>query len=282
MTCDGSGCHESLTSGNGGDRVFTQAETSTGSFTPGGSSGRPTDPKEEVPVAEETEESASGSGSSTGSGSSASASLYNFVNGNGKAACEKQIADYLGIQYACARGGGCGVSCGKPGGACVSANPSHYGACLSATDIANAPAAGSSTTPSSQLYNFVAGSGKAACEKLIADHHGAKGVCSLGGGCGVSCGKPGGGCVSANPQHYGACYSASELASLPRATTTTAAPKLYNFVAGDKATCEKSIKDHLGLVRTCKIGGGCGVSCGMPSGTCPSANPNHYGACIQQ
>lgn len=55
---------------------------------------------------------------------------------------------------------------------------------------------------------------------------------------------------------------------------------LYNFVAGDKSSCEYSIQSRLGLVHTCTIGGGCGQYCGMPSSSCQSANPSLYGACI--
>ena len=55
----------------------------------------------------------------------------------------------------------------------------------------------------------------------------------------------------------------------------------FNFVAGDKETCEGLIQRRLGIMNpTCRIGGGCGISCGMPGSNCPSANPQHFGACI--
>jgi hypothetical protein len=57
-------------------------------------------------------------------------------------------------------------------------------------------------------------------------------------------------------------------------------PRLYNFVAGSKDTCENSIYERLGIRETCRVGGGCGLSCGMPSASCASANPINYGACI--
>ncbi|MBX3019576.1 MAG: hypothetical protein KF767_16935 [Bdellovibrionaceae bacterium] len=272
ISCDGLNCQESLNAGDGGGRVFTQGD--------GGGDDIATYEEEESAETEETAYEPTPYTPPTSPSPSTptpSESLINFVNGGSKAACEQQIADHTGKKISCSLGGGCGISCGKPSGSCASANPQHYGACVSQTDINNAPVA----TPPAQLFNFVAGGGKAACEKLIADHYGAKGTCSLGGGCGISCGKPGGSCASANPQHYGACYSAADLAALPRAVATVETPKLYNFVAGDKATCEKSIKDRLGLTKTCKVGGGCGISCGKPSGSCVSANPKHYGACIE-
>lgn len=259
ISCEGLNCQESLNAGDGG-RVFTQGEAGS----------------DELTSYDEEDQESTSTAPTTPPPPSYSESLTNYVNGGSKAACEQQIADHTGKKISCSLGGGCGISCGKPGGSCVSANPNYYGACVSQSDVNNAPVA----TPPAQLYNFVAGNGKAACEKLIADHHGAKGTCSLGGGCGISCGKPGGSCVSANPQHYGACYSATDLAALPRAVAVET-PKLYNFVAGDKATCEQSIKDRLGLTKTCQIGGGCGISCGKPSGSCASANPNHFGACIE-
>lgn len=55
----------------------------------------------------------------------------------------------------------------------------------------------------------------------------------------------------------------------------------FNFVAGDRFTCENSIQSRLRLTASCKIGGGCGLSCGVPNGTtCLSANPSAYGTCI--
>lgn len=270
VSCEGGVCNESLDAGRGGDIVYSQTDSGADEYTAGADGAGMYNPGRS--------ENSSGE-NGTSSESHESSSLYNVVHGGGKAACEQTIAEHFGIRYNCSLGGGCGVSCGKPGGNCASANPQHYGACLSQTDIANAPPAGSQMS-SEQLFNFVAGSGKAACEQLIAQSKGVRGTCTLGGGCGISCGKPGANCPSANPQHYGACYSAEDLARLPAATAASQ-PTLYNFVAGDKATCERSIRDRLGLTVSCRVGGGCGVSCGMPSATCPSANPSYYGACIQ-
>lgn len=57
--------------------------------------------------------------------------------------------------------------------------------------------------------------------------------------------------------------------------------KLINVVhGGGKAPCEALIRETFGVVVTCTIGGGCGVSCGMPGPDCPSANPRHWGACL--
>lgn len=57
--------------------------------------------------------------------------------------------------------------------------------------------------------------------------------------------------------------------------------KLINVVhGGGKAACEAVIRENFGIVATCSIGGGCGVSCGMPGPDCPSANPGLWGACL--
>jgi hypothetical protein len=56
----------------------------------------------------------------------------------------------------------------------------------------------------------------------------------------------------------------------------------YNFVADSKDLCEASIKQTLGLESTCGIGAGCGAGCGQPNSSCLSANPDKWGACIQE
>ena len=52
-----------------------------------------------------------------------------------------------------------------------------------------------------------------------------------------------------------------------------------NFVAPDKATCEKSLASN-GCPGTCSFGGGCGMTCGVPNSSCASANPNGWGSCV--
>lgn len=141
-------------------------------------------------------------------------------------------------------------------------------------------------TSDNVLYNFAAGD-KATCESLIQQRLNRSETCSIGGGCGVSCGKPGSNCASANPSLWGACVlgstvtnSAPQTAPAPTTQTQTTTPSsLYNFVAGDKATCESNIQTRLGRSGTCSLGGGCGASCGAPGGTCASANPTLWGAC---
>lgn len=144
------------------------------------------------------------------------------------------------------------------------------------------PSSPANSSSSASLFNIVSGEGKASCEKLIGETYGKQISCTLGGGCGISCGKPGNSCASANPQHYGACVSQADLQAAPNyvATAGQSAKLLYNFVAGDKATCESSIVFRLGFSASCSIGGGCGLSCGMPNGACPSANPSAWGACL--
>lgn len=56
----------------------------------------------------------------------------------------------------------------------------------------------------------------------------------------------------------------------------------YNFVADSKGLCEASIKKKLGVDSTCYIGAGCGAGCGQPNSSCVSANPDKWGACIQE
>jgi hypothetical protein len=134
-----------------------------------------------------------------------SQALINIVHGGGKAACEKLIGETYGHSITCNLGGGCGISCGKPGGSCVSANPQHYGACVSEDDIVKAPRYTAQVSqPEKLLYNFVAGS-KADCENSVRNRLGITATCSIGGGCGLSCGEPNGGCPSANPTLWGLC-----------------------------------------------------------------------------
>ncbi len=68
------------------------------------------------------------------------------------------------------------------------------------------------------------------------------------------------------------------------APTEPEPPKLtYNFIAREQSVCEASVQRRLGLNESCRIGGGCGMTCGIPNGTtCVSANPTRWGACIIQ
>lgn len=126
--------------------------------------------------------------------------LYNFVAGE-KATCEASIFSTFGKYGTCSIGGGCGLSCGNPGGSCVSANPYAWGACLTKNDSSlRAPAA------APKLYNIVAGD-KGTCESSAAGALGYAVSCSIGGGCGLSCGAPSASCQSANPSYWGACVS---------------------------------------------------------------------------
>ena len=82
----------------------------------------------------------------------------------------------------------------------------------------------------------------------------------------------------------GSSTSGISIAKAPIAATATApfipliGTQKFNFVAGDRFTCENSIQSRLRLTASCKIGGGCGLSCGVPNGTtCLSANPSTYG-----
>lgn len=131
--------------------------------------------------------------------------LVNVVHGGGKEKCEKLIGEAYGKKISCSLGGGCGISCGKPGVNCASANPSSYGACISEKDLLFASTyVPASTVPEVIQYNFVAGS-KDVCEQSIKERLGITQSCHVGGGCGVSCGAPNGGCPSANPSLWGAC-----------------------------------------------------------------------------
>ncbi|MBI5200602.1 MAG: DUF4214 domain-containing protein [Elusimicrobia bacterium] len=62
----------------------------------------------------------------------------------------------------------------------------------------------------SQLYGF-ASDNKALCEASVIGRLGGEAECTIGGGCGSWCGKPGAGCESANPTLYGACLSPSDV-----------------------------------------------------------------------
>ncbi|MBI4348063.1 MAG: hypothetical protein HY553_14495 [Elusimicrobia bacterium] len=151
--------------------------------------------------------------------------------------------------------------------------------CAARSSYCTAP--GATPTPSpgaTQLYNFVAGD-KATCERSMVSR-GLTGACTLGGGCGVSCGRPGPSCPSANPSLWGACMDGPALTQpTPSPTPTPGRTQLYNFVAGDAATCNASI-ERRNLTGSCRIGGGCGMMCGMPGANCTSANPTLWGACI--
>ena len=64
-----------------------------------------------------------------------------------------------------------------------------------------------------QLYNFVAGT-KSWCESSIEKRWPWKtAVCTIWWGCWISCGKPWGWCVSANPSHRWACFTENDLIS---------------------------------------------------------------------
>lgn len=195
-------------------------------------------------------------------------SIYNVVAAD-PVACNSMIIK-MGYNAACTFGGGCGISCGKPGTSCTSANPQMWGACFNPTNMPQ-------RTSAASLYNF-GGGDKAACESSITSRLGIKVACSIGGGCGLSCGEPSSSCASANPTTWGACVDPN--AYYPKVTATSTL-KLYNFVAGDKASCESSVFSRLGQNVSCSIGGGCGASCGEPSSSCVSANPNSWGACVK-
>jgi len=141
------------------------------------------------------------------------------------------------------------------------------------------------STDPRNLYNFVAGD-KKDCENSIQERLGKSIACTVGGGCGVSCGFPSSSCPSANPTYYGACVTASGNGAdgMPAAAPApTVDPRtLYNFVAGDKASCEGSIQSTFNRPGTCSVGGGCGISCGVPGGSCVSANPSYWGACLSR
>jgi len=66
------------------------------------------------------------------------------------------------------------------------------------------PSAGNN---SRRFANIVDGRGKAFCDQTAAANFGPGYQCSLGGGCGISCGIPNANCRSANPQHYGLCVN---------------------------------------------------------------------------
>jgi len=65
-------------------------------------------------------------------------------------------------------------------------------------------------TQSTSVFNFVNGAGEAACNADIVSRFGSQvATCTMGGGCGVACGRPGANCASANPYSWGACLDAS-------------------------------------------------------------------------
>ncbi len=60
------------------------------------------------------------------------------------------------------------------------------------------------------LQDFVTGGGQAACDADVKNSFGySPKACTLGGGCGQSCGLPGSNCPSANPNSWGACFYAT-------------------------------------------------------------------------
>lgn len=114
--------------------------------------------------------------------------------------------------------------------------------------------------------------------------------CQLGGGCGLSCGKPNGTtCVSANPKAYGACLNQADIDTyIVYNMQAYNSRSGFNFVAANQNDCNNSIQERHRYSTgsntkssvSCKVGGGCGISCGKPNGTsCLSANPNVMGAC---
>ena len=73
--------------------------------------------------------------------------------------------------------------------------------------LADSAAVNNSNSDVVQLifYNFVSAS-KKQCEEDILAKLNVAAICSIGGGCGVGCGKPNGeDCFSANPKQWGAC-----------------------------------------------------------------------------
>ncbi len=161
-----------------------------------------------------------------------------------------------------------------------------------------APTTTTTVPANPQYYNFVGGT-LDSCRLLIADFMRTKqavGVlvltspqCAMGKGCGISCGKPGTNCQSANPNSYGACLTDSDLKRYYDANLLAYQQQNgFNFVAGDIATCNQSVSTRHRIAAgtevaysECKIGGGCGLSCGKPNGTtCVSANPSNPGTCF--
>lgn len=116
--------------------------------------------------------------------------------------------------------------------------------------------------------------------------------CRIGGGCGVSCGKPDGvNCLSANPTSFGACVDKADIDShvLSNMQIFNSPNNTFNFATNDVSSCNSSVLSRyriatgktLSSVNVCSLSGGCGVSCGKPNGTsCLSANPSLQGSCI--
>ena len=114
--------------------------------------------------------------------------------------------------------------------------------------------------------------------------------CTLGGGCRISCGKPNGtSCLSANPNAYGTCLNQADIDTyIVYNMQVYSSRSGFNFVASNQSDCSNSIQErHRYSTGTntknsvsCRVGGGCGITCGKPNGTsCLSANPNNMGAC---
>lgn len=234
-------------------------------------------------------------------------SLANIVSST-EIGCSLLLADFIraklpsgGLvlsQPRCEVGKGCGVACGKPNGStCLSANPSAYGICIDDDEINSLILQHKQAALNAPSFNFVGD--ESTCETGIQKRYrlatgntlNTANRCRVGGGCGVSCGKPNGStCTSANPSLYGACYSYSEFSQLATHTDEESS-QLFNFVAQSEEVCNRSIGDSfraklpigtlIFIQPRCRIAQGCGISCGKPNGsTCLSANPNHYGACI--
>ncbi|MCB9061584.1 MAG: hypothetical protein H6622_08690, partial [Halobacteriovoraceae bacterium] len=82
------------------------------------------------------------------------------------------------------------------------------------------------------LYNFAAVD-KVTCESSVSARWAGKtATCTIGGGCGASCGKPGGGCSSANPTLWGACITESEAVDINQTQTNDTSPDMVD-ICGD-------------------------------------------------
>lgn len=127
-----------------------------------------------------------------------------------------------------------------------------------------------------QSFNFVDGNGAAHCNQTVLSTLGISTfACTMGGGCSIDGQSPSSGHASANPNSYGVCIhvrSPANAADIARQT--------YNFVAGDKSTCELQIARRFGVNVSCSLGGGCSIDGNVPSASHPSANPNEYGSCL--
>lgn len=91
-----------------------------------------------------------------------------------------------------------------------------------------------------------------------------------------------GGFVPQDKFAYGRPSALLDTPALENAQSEKMKDLYYNFVADSKTLCEVSIKQKLGVDSTCYIGAGCGAGCGQPNSSCLSANPDKWGACIQE